>query len=237
MKILTKLLNLIVVILVAIGIFSIVYFFVKIKPQNEEYEKVLEENSSLQYRIDIEIDKNIKLDYAIFEANEIIKERENTISNLKDENERIIAETNKQIEELKDQSLEQIVELIKSHYGITNSDIEIKTINDSIKIVIKPRLCREWATSLTKLESAQIRLKTYKNQVLAYDSLVNDYKYEIDLLEQKDSIYADIVNMEQEKNSNFQKLLDNRNKMIKSLKVQRGIAGGIIAVVVMLAIL
>jgi hypothetical protein len=236
-KVITKALNVLVVILVAIGIYSIVMYFVKVKPLNEDYNEVLQKNSKLELQINQDMDKISNLEYQVFERDEIISQRESTISNLKDENERIIAETNKKIEELKDQSLEEIIELIKSIYGITDASIEIKTIEGQILVVFTPDITRRVANDLVRLESANIRLKTALNTVSEYESLVNDYICKVELLESKDSLKTNIINAEREKNSNFQELLDNRNKMIKSLKVQRNAAGIIIGVVIVLAIL
>jgi hypothetical protein len=82
-----------------------------------------------------------------------------------------------------------------------------------------------------------MQLKTAKKGLSEYDCLVTNLKDKNKIFEEKDSLSQNTIQLERQKNSNFQTLLDNRNQRIKSIKIQRNVLGIVTGVVIILAIL
>ena len=237
MKILTKILNLLAVILVVIGIISVIGYFFKYKPLKMNYEKLLKENRELSYQQEVNQDRISKLDYKVFEKNEIIKERESTITSLRDDLDKATKNYEDKIEKLQNITLEEAVSIILDYYNVSDDNAEIIMHDNVVQIAFKPRLVKMIPMTLAKVESQSERLSVYENQVLEYDSLVVDYKDKIQMLEERDSLNANNYELEKDKNINLQTIIDNRNQKIKSLKIQRNSLGIITGVVIVLAIL
>lgn len=235
MKILTKILNVIVFMLVCIGIFSIFYYFMVIRQNNEDYENVLDKNKKLTEQI-VSNENSLKVlkdsliikDAEISWSNEKISEQDNYIKSLE-------VQLQEDLDNLSNMSLEEVLEYILNYYGTDKATLI--THNNELKVVIQEPLVREWSNTITKLESRNIELSGYKDQILTYEELMCQYIDKVDMLERSDSLLNNSLDLEQEKNTGLQQIIDNRNKMIKSLKVQRGILGGVVVVVIVVALL
>jgi len=237
MKIITKILNIVVVLLVVWGVFCGVYYFYVIKPQKVYYQELKEENSKLKYAQDVNKKKIINLQTDIHLKDITIQEREATINSLRDDIDDIHKDYEQKIEELKDITLEEAIDIIISYYGYTSEDVEIITHNNEIRVSFKPSLVHEIPKTLVELESRNTELSVYKNQVIEYDSIICDYIDKINLMEEQDSLQFANYELEVEKNSNLNKIITDRNNKIKSLKLQRNGAGIIIGIVIVLALL
>ena len=237
MKILTKILNILVIIFVCIGIYATWGYFFKYKPLEEDYNRAKQENKELSIRQDSKNRKIIDLQTDIYVKDVKIKERENTINSLRDDSDKIEDSYNNEIEELKNITLEEAVEIILDYYNVDGSNATIINYQDSIQIAFKPLLVHRWTYTLAKLESRNMEVSALQNQVLEYDSLIYDYQDKVQLLEKQDSLTNENYNLEKEKNGKLQEIIENRNQKIKSLKIQRNAAGIIVGVVIVLAIL
>jgi len=237
MKILTKVLNVLIVILVISGIVFPIYHFKTMKAEKVNYELLIKKNNQLQYAQDANRKKIINLQTDIHLKDITIHERENTINSLRDDIDDIHSDYEQKIEELKDITLEEAIDIIINYYGYTIEDAEIITYNNEVRVVFKPSLVHEIPKTLVKLESVSEELYTYEKQVIEYDSLICDYIDKINLMEEKNSLLDSNYVMEKEKNSNLNEIIANRNKKIQSLKIQRNGAGVIIGIVIILALL
>jgi len=237
MKILTKILNVLIVVLVISGIVFPIYHFIYAKAEKMNYEILKEKNNELSYAQDVNQKKIINLQTDIHLKDITIQEREASISSLRDDIDDIRKDYEKKIEELKDITLEEAIDIIINYYGYTTEDVEIIKRDNDILVSFKPSLVHEWTYTLAELDSRTVELKNYQNQVIQYDSLMCDYIDKIVLMEEKDSLLNGVYELEVEKNSNLNEIIANRNKKIKSIKLQRNGMGILVGVVIVLALL
>ena len=237
MKILTKILNVLLVVLVLSGILFPILYFRTIKVNKNQYEQLTSINDSLNISIKKEesIKKILKDSLVIKDAE--INYRNERIFDLKAENVNLKKKLEDRLNELSDMDLEEILNLLRDYYSTDSTEIKITTQDNIITVSVQPRLIREWANTLTKLESRNTELLSYQKQVSEYELLVCGYESKIDVLDSINVINENIIEKEREKNTNFENLLENRNQKIQSLKIQRNTAGIIVAVVIVLAIL
>jgi len=237
MKIITKILNALLIILVLSGILFPILYFNTVHNNKLQYEQLTQVNDSLNNNIkSLETDKKVLKDSLIIKDAEI-NYRKEKISELAKENSKPKIKLEDRLRELSDMSLEQILNLLRDYYNTDSTEIFITTSNNTILVTIQPRLAREWANTITKLESRNIEVSGYKKQVLEYDLLITGYESKIGMLDSINVLNEGIIKQEREKNANFKELLDNRNKKIKTLKLERNAAGVIVAVVIVLAII
>lgn len=235
MKVITKILNVLLVILVVSGVVFPILYFTSISKNNVKYDDLLSKNTQLTEQIEtnnynllilkdsIAI-KNAEINY----SNERIHEQQNYIKSLE-------SKLQEDLDNLTNMSLEEVLDYILNYYGTNNA--ELITHNNTLQVVIQEPLVREWSNTITKLESRNIEVLGYKDQVNNYETIMDQYIGKIDLLEQSDSLLRNSLDLEQEKNTNFQNIIDNRNKKIKSLKIQLGTVGGIAVVIIVLALI
>ena len=237
MKILTKILNVLLVVLVLSGILFPILYFRTIKVNKNQYEQLTSINDSLNISIKKEesIKKILKDSLVIKDAE--INYRNERIFDLKAENVNLKKKLEDRLDELSDMDLEEILNLLRDYYSTDSTEIKITTQDNIITVSVQPRLIREWANTLTKLESRNTELLSYQKQVSEYELLVCGYESKINVLDSINVINENIIEKEREKNTNFENLLENRNQKIQSLKIQRNTAGIIVAVVIVLAIL
>ena len=237
MKILTKILNILLVVFVISGIVFPILYFNSIKVNKNQYEQLTSANDSLNTFIKKEESiKKILKDSLIIKDAEINHHKER-ISELKMENANLQKKLEDRLDELSDMNLEEILNLLREYYDTDSTEIKIATHDSIITVSVQPRLIRLWANDFTMLESKTTEILGYQKQVSEYELLVYDYESKIDLQDSINVVNENIIKKEREKNTNFQNIIDNRNKKIKSLKIQRNAAGVIVAIVIILAIL
>ena len=224
-------------ILVISGIFFPIYHFKKMNSLKVEYQTLQDENKRLSYAQDVNQKKIINLQTEVYTKDITIKERESTIKSLKEDINKIHSDYENKIKELQDITLEQAIQIIIDYYGYTTADIEIIEYENEIRVICKPFIAHDWVNTLTKLESRDMEVIAYQNQVIEYDSLMCDYIDKINLIEQERDLQLANYELEREKNSNFQKIIDARNKKIQSIKLQRNVIGGVAVVVIVLALI
>ena len=237
MKIFSKILNVLVVVLVISGICFPIYYFGYVKAIKVDYELTKGKNRELTYTQEVNNKSIIGLKTDLHLKDVIIQEREASINSLYNDIDKIHKDYENKIEELKDITLEEAIDIIINYYGYTNEDVEIVTYENEIRVLFKPSLVHEWTYTLVELESRNNELSAYFNQVIEYDSLICDYIDKVNLLEEKDSLQFANYELEVEKNSNLEEIVANRNDLIKSIKVQRNILGVITGIVIVLALL
>jgi len=237
MKVLTKILNILLVALVLSGVVFPIYHFRVMKTVKVEYNDLRKKNNALSYTQDVNQKKIIHLQTDIHLKNITIQERETTINSLRNDIDKIHLDYEKKIKELEDITLEEAIDIIINYYGYTTEDAKIITYENEIRIAFKPSLVHEIPKTLIKLESANIEIETYQNQVIQYDSLICDYIDKITLIEERDSLNLVNYELEKDKNGNLNKIIAERNKKIKSIKIQRTTLGIVTGVVIVLALL
>lgn len=231
-----KVFNSIIQIIAVIGISIAIYLFVINKSQDEMYDSVIKHNVELDSIIGNNKQEISQLKSSNGAKDKIIESREFTIASLQTDIINIVKETDTRIEELSNLSLEEVLTYILSYYETDSTEAELIMHENSIQVIIKPRLMYEWSYTLAKLESRNIELLVYKNQVEEYALIVEDFKERIQNMDRVDSLRIDSMEKSEEKNSGLQEIIDNRNKKIKSITMQRNIVAGI-AVIVFVIIL
>ena len=212
-------------------------FFTKYKPLQTDYDKTVEQNKYLERQQDTNHKYIVKLRNEIYDRDVIIKERENRIDEIANELDESKRREKEALQKLNNLTLEEIISYITAYYGVDISEVEIVKYDNEIRVAFKESLVRDVASTITKLESANVQLSVYEKEVFEYDLLVSDYEYKIDLLNKQDSLNVNNYNLEKDKNKNLQTLIDNRNKKIKSLTTQRTVIGGIAVVVIVIALI
>ena len=237
MKVLSKILNFVVVILVCIGIYATAYYFTAHQEWKEEYKELQERQNELNKIIDNNHKKLISLRNEINTKDKEIKQSENNIDSLKGVIETIIADHKQEIEELENYTLEEALTYILDYYDTDSTEAFITVQNDSILVTIRPRLIHEWTYTIEKLKSRDVEVSGYRKQISEYDILVDRLTHKVGLLESRDSLHVSTIDALDDKNNMFQKLIENRDKQIKSLKIQRNVAGGVAIAVIILCLL
>jgi len=237
MKILSKILNFVVVIFVCIGIYATAYYFTKHQEWKKEYEELQEKQENLNKVIDNNNKKLLSLRNEINIKDKEIEQSENNIDSLKGVIETIIADHKQEIEELENYTLEEALTYILDYYDTDSTEAFITVQNDSILVTIRPRLIHEWTYTIEKLKSRDIEVSGYRKQISEYDALADRLMHKVDLLETRDSLNVSTIDALDDKNNMFQKLIKNRDKQIKNLKIQRNVVGGVAIVVIILALL
>ena len=237
MKILSKILNFVVVIFVCIGIYATAYYFTAHQEWKQEYKEIQEQQEELNKIIDNNHKKLSSLRNEINTKDKEIEQSENNIDSLKGVIETIIADHKQEIEELENYTLEEALTYILDYYDTDSTEAFITVQNDSILVTIRPRLIHEWTYTIEKLKSRDIEVSGYRKQISEYDALADRLMHKVDLLETRDSLNVSTIDALDDKNNMFQKLIKNRDKQIKNLKIQRNVVGGVAIVVIILALL
>ena len=237
MKVVTRILNIILGIFFIIGVYSTVMYFVKVRPLQDDYTKQLEKNYAMEVQQDANNRAVNELEYSLYAKDKIILERNDRISEMANE----IDEANKREKEafkkLQNLSLEELIDFISNYYGISPSDIEVIAHNNEIRITFKEPLVRQVVNTITKLEYVTTELNLYKDQSKEYECLMESYIDKIELINRRDSLNVDNLRLEKEQNTGLENIIDNRNRRIKSLTTQRTILGGVVVVVLVIALI
>lgn len=226
-----KIFNFIIRIVAVIGIAAVIYLFTVNNDINNDYNIAIEHNIMLDSIIGSNDKEIILLKDFVLDQDKIIESKNFNIASLELYIVNNAKETEKKIEELSNLSLEDVLAYILSYYETDSTEAEIIMHENGLQVIIKPRLIYEWSYTITKLESVNIELSVCKNQINEYKLMTEAFKNKISIMAQVDSLRINSMEKSEEKNTGLQKIIDNRNKKIKSITMQRNIVLGVAVIV------
>lgn len=219
MKVLTKILNVIVIIFVIIGIYSTINFIVeRNKPQIdynyrvdslqniiEQKERLLEENDSLLEIAEVETNKYYKL----------WQERKVHVNQLKKQ----LKESQNQ-NKVKNLPLDEMVAYIIDYFDTDTTQAQIMQNNDSIYVVVTPKLMSDIGVTIAEHQDNLKMLEAYQAQVYVCDTLVDKLINENNILTASKEFLEDI---NKELKQKEKEVLQQHKEEVKKLKFQRNI--------------
>ena len=233
MKVLTKILNALVVIFVVIGIVSTVYYVREyFKPQIDYYQIV----DSLQNELS---SKTIQLTTINTELDKIKQERLNSEQKWQKEKENLLRKVAEQAnqDKIKELPLDEMLQYILDYYNTDSTEAKIVQDGDSIVIMVTPKLIHSIGLTLAENRDNLDKLEAYKVYIQTSDSLINTLRLENNQLTLK-SVTLESINKDLESiNAVNKDVIDSKDTDIMKYKFQRNvIAVGGIAVIILLAI-
>lgn len=233
MKILTKILNALVVIFVVIGIVSTVYYIREyFKPQIDYYQIV----DSLQNEL---VQKHQQLEVANFEYDKIKQERIKAEKAWLKEKEILQSKLSANQEEkaVSNLPLDEMLRYILDYYNTDTTEANIIQDGDSIVIMVTPKLIHSVGLTIAENKDNIKKLEAYHSYVTSSDSLIDRLSEENGQLVLKNTILEDINKNLESINTVNKDVIDSKDAEIKKYKLQRNIiAVGSVVVVVLLVL-
>lgn len=233
MKVLTKILNALVIIFVVVGIVSTLYYVREcFKPQIDYYQIV----DSLQNELS---SKTLQLTAINTEIDKIKQERLNSEQKWQKEKENLLRKVAEQAnqDKVRELPLDEMLQYILDYYNTDSTEAKIVQDGDSIVIMVTPKLIHSIGLTLAENRDNLEKLDAYKVYVQTSDSLINTLRLENDKLTLK-SITLESINKDLESiNAVNKDVIDSKDTDIKKYKFQRNvIAVGGAVIIVLLAL-
>lgn len=234
MKIFTKILNWLAVIIFIVGIACIIYVINDISYKDDFTRNKLIIDSldrNIQLKTEHIIDLNVKL--SIVEGDKLMYKELWQKANV---NLKKAKEENTQLKEVKNLPTDKLIEYILDYFNSDATDATLVQEGDSIYVVLKPYLMDSIGQTIAKYEDNLDLLEAYDVQITTSNDLINSLTKENELLVAKtiklDEINNDLLNQ----NNMYKTTRKLHEKQIKRLKYQRTIIGvaGVVLVVLIL---
>ena len=228
MKILTNILNFIVVILVIVGIVSVICLFTKYSPFKPRLD-----NSGVIDSLNQEIAlKDVKIanieDQYNFATNELTKyyslwqkEKEH-VKSLK-------AEKSHQ-NQVKNLGIDEMLAYVLDYYNTDTTEAKLIQQGDSVYVIVTPKLINQVGNTIAEHQDNLELLEALECQVSLCDSTVNYLMDSNRLLSDKINLMSDIRADLEQRQKEYQEMYETQ---IKKLKFQRNVmaVGGVILVI------
>ena len=233
MKILTKILNVLVVVFTIIGIVSTIYFVREFSKPQIDY------NSKIDSLTNVIIDKNVKLN--LMNANLDIAKSETTQyydlwQKEKRNVEKVKAEKSEQ-NKVKDLPIDEMIKYILDYFETDTTQANLIKDGDSIYVVVKPKLMNQIGNTIAEHRDDLKLLEAYEIQIATSDSLVAKLINENNLLASKSELLEEINKDLTTKEGLYKGEIENKANLVKKVKLQRNVAGGVAAVFLVLLVL
>jgi hypothetical protein len=232
MKVITKLLNYIVVILVVMGI---IYSVSLIKGYFEPHIDYNGQIDSLNREIALKEAKINLINDSLFAAKQTTNEYKDKWQKAKQNLANLKAENQNQ-DKVKDLPLDEMLRYILDYYGVDSSEARIVESNDTIVVIIKPQVVDKVGNTIAELKDKNELIEVYENNTLLSDSLIRSQDIQIELLESKTVTLETVISDYKLKDAANMGLIDAKNAEIKKYKLQRNVAGGVAIVILVLAL-
>lgn len=213
MKILTKILNVLVIIFVVIGIVSTVYSVRGyLKPQIDYYQIV----DSLQSELS---SKYLQLKLTSDSINEIRQLRIADQEKYNQDKKNLIQSFTSNQEKVKGLPLTEMVQYILDYFGSTEAEIIQK--GDTVLVIMSPNLVNAIGTDLAVHRDNLEKLQAVEIVLQSADNLIKKFNQEVTLLERKISTQENIINNLSEQNELKDETIKSKDKEIRKYKIQR----------------
>jgi hypothetical protein len=232
MKVITKLLNYIVVILVVMGI---IYSVSLIKGYFEPHIDYNGQIDSLNREIALKEAKINLINDSLFAAKQTTNEYKDKWQKAKQNLANLKAENQNQ-DKVKDLPLDEMLRYILDYYGVDSSEARIVESNDTIVVIINPQIVDKVGNTIAELKDKNELIEVYENNTLLSDSLIRSQDIQIELLESKTVTLETVISDYKLKDAANMGLIDAKNAEIKKYKLQRNVAGGVAIVILVLAL-
>jgi hypothetical protein len=232
MKVITKLLNYIVVILVVMGI---IYSVSLIKGYFEPHIDYNGQIDSLNREIALKEAKINLINDSLFAAKQTTNEYKDKWQKAKQNLANLKAENQNQ-DKVKDLPLDEMLKYILDYYGVDSSEARIVESNDTIVVIINPQIVDKVGNTIAELKDKNELIEVYENNTLLSDSLIRSQDIQIELLESKTVTLETVISDYKLKDAANMGLIDAKNAEIKKYKLQRNVAGGVAIVILVLAL-
>jgi hypothetical protein len=233
MKVLTKLLNVLVIIFVVIGIASTIYYVGDyFKPQIDYYQIVDSLNDQLvqnkQQLANVDSVLKVIQQEQLIKEQKWQKEKENLVSQL---------QANQNQNKVKELPLNEMVEYVLDYYNTDTTEAKIVQEGDSIVILVTPKLIHSIGLTIAENRDNLRKLQAYKTYVISSDSLIDGLKAENRQLTLR-GVTLESINKDLESiNSENKGVIEGKDALIKKVKLQRNlIAVGGAVIIVLLAL-
>jgi hypothetical protein len=235
MKIITKILNVLLVIFVIIGIASSIYWVNEYRHRNDidPRDMVID---SLQSELTVKGELYELRGDSLFTANQqTIKYTE--LWHVANTNLKKAKVENLKLKEVENLPIDKMLEYILDYFNSDTTDAQLIQDGDSIYVVIQPRLIDSIGTTIARYEDNLELLEAYEIQIITSNNLINNMIEEKGLLLRQVSLLEDINNDLENQNDMYKTSRAEKEKQIKRLKFQRtfiGVAGTVCIVLLLL---
>lgn len=234
MKILTKILNVVVVLFVIIGLYSTVnYFWGRKHVPKNDYQQTIDSLTNEVY------EKNVQL-LQVNDVLDIVSElRINEEKRWQKEKESLLkkVQENHEAELVSNLPLDKMLEYILEYYNTDSTEAKIVQNGDSIVVMVTPKLIHSIGMTVAENRDNLTKLTAYKSYVNISDSLIETQAEEINLLTTK-SIILESINKDLEgMNAENKDLITAKNKEIRKYKlISIGTGVGAVVLIVLIAL-
>jgi phosphopantothenate synthetase len=222
MKIITKILNILVILLVTIGIASSVYWIKEWKHRND----INPQNAIID-----SLEQTITQKDTILQSlTEKIKNQKEQTNQYKEKWENVKIEQQKTLQNVQKFSTDELIKYITEYFNFDTISIQKK---DSLYIIMRPALIDSIGQTIAKYEDNLKLLEAYEIKITTSNNLINSLEVENLLLERQNEQLQSINDDLKTQNEMYKINEQEKDKQIKKLKFQRTMItiGGIVIII------